>query len=81
MLQPLADGQQKLQVTGTSVRELVKNITVQYPELGTRLVGQGKLRANLSVAIDGEISTLGLIDEVAEDSEVHFVPAIAGGRL
>ena len=44
-----------------------------------RLVDGDRIKLEISVAIDGEISTLGMIDKVSETSEIHFLPAIAGG--
>ena len=44
-----------------------------------RLVDGDRIKLEISVAIDGEISTLGMIDKVSEISEIHFLPAIAGG--
>ena len=38
------------------------------------------MKPNISVAIDGEVSALGLLDKVGENSEVHFIPAIGGGE-
>ena len=36
---------------------------------------------SLAVSIDGEIATGGLLDPVNESSEVHFLPALAGGTI
>ncbi|MCY4188298.1 MAG: MoaD/ThiS family protein [Bryobacterales bacterium] len=80
MLQPLAGGQDALEVNGVTVREVVENLAVSYPGLRGRLLADGQLPGNISVAIDGEISTLGLLDQLEPDSEIHFVPAISGGR-
>ena len=33
----------------------------------------------IAVVIDGETSNLGMLDKVNENSEVHFIPAMAGG--
>lgn len=79
MLRPLANGQGALLVPGATVREILESLAEQYPELSGRLIEGGQIRASISVAIDGEVSTLGLLDRVGENSEVHFVPAIAGG--
>jgi hypothetical protein len=43
------------------------------------LIEEGRLRPNISVAVDGEISPLGVLELVAPSSEVHFVTAIKGG--
>ena len=39
----------------------------------------GRLKPIFSVAVDGEVSQLGALEKVREDSEVHFLNAIAGG--
>ena len=80
MLRPLADGRETLDVGGSTVGELVRHLAAAYPELALRLLDGDRLRSNISVAIDGEVSTLGLLDSVGTDAEVHFVPAIAGGQ-
>ncbi len=79
MLRAAAANQEEVQVAGSTVREVVQRLTDAYPGLRGHLVDGGQLRSNISVAIDGEISTLGLLDDVDEDSEVHFVAAISGG--
>ena len=45
-----------------------------------RLVDGGRIKPNISVAIDGEVTTLGMLSKVGETSEVHFLPAIGGGN-
>ena len=50
-----------------------------HPGIKGRLVEGYKMKPNISVAIDGEVSALGLLDKVGESSEVHFIPAIGGG--
>ena len=79
MLRPLAGDASEIEVSGATVHEIIRNLTAAHPALGDRLLEEGQLRSNISVAIDGEISTLGLLDSVESDSEVHFIPAISGG--
>ena len=80
MLRPAAGDRESVEVEGSTVRDVIERLTEAYPKLRVRLLEDGQLRANISVAIDGEISTLGLLDTVEKDSEVHFVAAISGGR-
>ncbi len=80
ILRPLAGNRETIDASGSTVAEVVNNLTQSYPELSGRLLEDGQLRGNISVAIDGEVSTLGMLDDVEEDSEVHFIPAISGGR-
>ena len=79
MLQSLTDGVKQVTVEATSVRQIVDGLEKLYPGMKERLVEEGRIKPNLSVAIDGEVSRLGLLEKVGEDSEVHFVPAIGGG--
>jgi len=80
LLRPLAGGRESIDVGGTNVRQLVDALEAECPGIKDRLLDQGRLRKNVSVAIDGEISPLGLLEEVRTTSEVHFVLAISGGR-
>ena len=79
MLRPIAGNRETVAVSGSTVREVVENLTRRYPGLRPRLLDDGQLRSSISVAVDGEISSLGLLDSLEEDSEVHFIPALAGG--
>jgi molybdopterin converting factor small subunit len=79
LLRPLAGGLESVRVEGANVRQVIDNLEQQYPGIRERLVDQGRLRPNISVAVDGEVLPLGLIEEVGPQSEVHFVLAISGG--
>jgi molybdopterin converting factor small subunit len=78
-MQNLCDGEQKLVIEGTNLRQVIDNLDSQYTGFKDRLVNDGKLKPNISVAVDGEITPLGMIQKVATDSEIHFLPAISGG--
>lgn len=79
LLQGLTGGKGQVEVPGSTVREVIHNIEKAHPGVQDRLVDGGRLRANISVAVDGEITPLGLLQEVNQDSEIHFVAAIKGG--
>ena len=72
--------QAKVQVAGSTVRQIVENLEQAYPGLKGRLIENNRLRESISVVVDGEVTPIGLLEKVGEDSEVHFVPAIAGGN-
>ena len=80
-LQELTGGKQQIQVEGTSVRRLINNLEILHPGIKEFLVDDGEddLVAGLAVIIDGEVSLLGMLEKVQENSEVHFLPAIGGG--
>lgn len=73
--------QAKVQVAGSTVRQIVDNLEQAYPGLKDRLIENNRLRESISVVVDGEVTPIGLLEKVGEDSEVHFVPAIAGGNI
>ena len=78
-IRDLTGGQIEFDLPGNTVGELIDALSVQFPEVRGRLIESGTLRRNLSVAVDGEISPLGLLEKVKPTSEVHFVAAIRGG--
>lgn len=75
-LRSFADGQESVEVTGTTVREAVNNLD---PALRAELLDGTKLKPNLAVAVDGAVAPMGLLERVEPTSEIHFVAAIAGG--
>lgn len=78
-LQEMTGGLRELEVPGANVREIVDQLEGLYPGVREQLVDGNHLRLNITVAVDGEISPMGLLEEVGEASEVHFVAAIRGG--
>jgi molybdopterin synthase sulfur carrier subunit len=80
LMQKLSDGKSKVEIEGATVRQIVNNLEAQYPGFKERLVDDGRIKGNISVAVDGEITPLGMLEKVAENSEVHFLPAIGGGE-
>jgi molybdopterin converting factor small subunit len=78
-MQKLCNGEQKLIIEGTNLRQVINNLDLQYTGFKDRLVEDGKIKPNISVAVDGEITPLGMIQKVGTNSEIHFLPAISGG--
>jgi len=81
LMQKLTDGQDILDIKGATVREIIENLEQNYPGIKVRLVDKYKMKSNISVAVDGEVSPLGLLEKVSENSEVHFIPAVGGGCI
>ncbi len=78
-MQSLTGGKQTVEVEGSTVRQVVEALEQSYPGMRERLVESGRIKPNISVAVDGEVTTLGMLQKVGESSEVHFLPAIGGG--
>lgn len=79
LLLHLTRGDQEPAVTGTTVEELIDQLEIRYPGIKQRLVDGDRLRSGLNVFVDGSIRREGLKCEVSAQSDVHFIPAIAGG--
>ena len=79
LMQKLSDGKSSVHIEGATVRQIVNNLDTQYPGFKDRLVEDGRIKGNISVAVDGEITPLGMLEKVGENSEIHFLPAIGGG--
>jgi len=57
----------------------VAGFQAEHERAKARLCDEGRLRPNISVVVDGTVSTLRLRHQLSETSEVHFLPAIGGG--
>jgi sulfur-carrier protein len=79
LLRTLTGGRASLEVEGSTVRQVIDNLEQAWPGVRDRLLDEGKLRPNISVAVDGEVTPMGLIEAVGPASEVHFIAAIKGG--
>lgn len=78
-LRTITHQQEAVRVAGNSVREVIDQLDAQFPGIKARLCDGDNLRRGMVVAIDAEVSRLGLDQTVGEDNEVHFLPAIGGG--
>jgi molybdopterin synthase sulfur carrier subunit len=80
MLQSLSGGVKRVDIEAANVRQVVDKLEELFPGIKERLVEEGQIRPNISVAVDGEIARMGILEKISQNSEVHFVPAIGGGR-
>jgi len=78
-LRHLTGGKASVVVAGSSVREALESLEAKYPGIKERLCDGGKIRPNISVMVDGQVSHLKLREQLMEASEVHFVIAMSGG--
>jgi molybdopterin synthase sulfur carrier subunit len=78
-LQSLSGGVMQVTIEATSVRQIVDRLEALYPGMKAALVDDDDFHPHVAVAVDGEVSVLGLVERVGEDSEVHFIPALGGG--
>lgn len=79
LMRDLTGGRDRIELPGRTVGELIEELERRYPGARDRLCDETGLASHIMVAIDGEEEIAGLAARVAPDSEVHFIPSIAGG--
>ena len=78
LLRPLAGGASTVRAAGATLREVIDDLDRQHPGLRDRLIEGGAIRSEVALAIGSEeVSDLNAA--VSDDTEVHILPAIAGG--
>ena len=78
-MKELTAGAAEIRVGGSTVREAVAELEAAHPSVRGWLFEDNRLKPNIVVAVDGVVSPIGLLQEVGQDSEIHFVAAISGG--
>lgn len=78
-LRSLTGGAEVIDADGKSVGEVLRTLDSRFPGVRDRLTQDDELQPGLTVAVDGSVSALGLLQRVGADSEIHFLPAVGGG--
>jgi molybdopterin synthase sulfur carrier subunit len=79
LLRDLTGGRESVTASGANVADVLADLERQYPDTRERLCRGEELRPGLAVIVDGQAASLGLLETVKPDSEIHFLPAISGG--
>jgi len=79
LLQDLTGGQNRVQVAGETVGQVIDQLDQAYPGIKARLLDGDQIRAGIAVVVDGEVSRLRLRHHLEDASELHFMPALSGG--
>ena len=79
LLQGHCQGQREVRVPGTTLRQVIDNLEAECPGIRDQIRDEQGIRANLNISVDGELTELGLVQPVNEDSEILILPALAGG--
>jgi molybdopterin synthase sulfur carrier subunit len=80
LMRKMTAGRDRVTVSGKNLREAIADLDRQFPGIAEQLLDNGDVKASIAVSIDGEVGTNGVLDSIRENSEIHFMPAIAGGR-
>lgn len=78
MLQYLTGGAATVAAPGSTLRAVMAEVERQHPTIRGRVVEEGAVRPEVFLVVGAE-EAFGLDMPIADDAEVHIVPAIAGG--
>lgn len=75
----LTDGLAEIEGTGATLQQLFRATGKRYPKLRERVVVDGGIAPGISIAIDGNVVSSGLLEPVPPTAEITIVPQISGG--
>lgn len=79
LMRDLTAGKAEVVVQGRTLEAVIDALERAHPGVKGRLLRGKTLDPAISAFVDGRVALLGLHEPVAEQSEVQFIPAIAGG--
>lgn len=79
LLRSLTKGRSTLQVSGSSLGEVIDSLEEECPGLRDRLLDGNELRPGLAVGIGNQAGRFPLDHPIGPADEVHFVNAVGGG--
>ena len=79
LMRDLTGGRGRVSVPGETVGEVVAALDASFPGIEARLCEGGRLKPGIAANVDGRAARMGLLAAVGEESEVQFLPAMAGG--
>ena len=79
MMRDLTAGQDRVRAPGATVAEVIDALERAHPGVKERLLARGQLASGVMVTVDGKRALRGLQEQVGGESEVRFLPVMAGG--
>jgi molybdopterin synthase sulfur carrier subunit len=79
LLRDMTGGEAAVTVPGETVGQVIDRLEERYPGMKGRLCRGGRLRPNIALVVDSEVSGSGLRHRLMETSEICFLPALSGG--
>ena len=80
-LRTLSDGESEIEAAGHNLRSVIADVAERHPDLAARLVQNGRIGRGLTLAINGDVVSTGLVTPVPPDAEIAIVPQISGGAV
>lgn len=79
-MRTLTSGAASITAEGHNLRAVIADIANQHPALAARLQNGDRLGKGLSLSINGDILSTGLITPVDDGAEIAILPQISGGE-
>ena len=81
ILRPVTTGQKIVEVTGSMLAEVIRNLDSQYPGIEGRLLENGVLRRFINIYInDEDVRFIGGLEAPTKSGDsITIIPAVAGG--
>ncbi len=80
-LRDLCGGVSVIRVGGGTLDAVLRGVDANCPGFYARVVEDGRVRPEITVAVDGEAGGFALHEELAPGAEVTVIPAIGGGSV
>ena len=80
LLRKLTSGEESITVPGATIREVIDNLESRYPGMKARLCEEDRIKPGIAVYVNGLLTRGSIRESVDADAEIHFLPAIGGGR-
>lgn len=78
-MQTLTNGESVLTAKGHNLRAIIADLAEQHPALAARLQDGDRLGKGLTLSINGNILSTGLITPVDDNAEIAILPQVSGG--
>ena len=73
-------GAATVELPGGRLGRLIDALLAAHPPLRDEIMLEGRVRPDISIAINSAMTENGLLEEVPDDAEIHLVPALGGGH-
>ena len=72
-------GAATVELSGGRLGRVIDALLAAHPALRDEIMLEGRVRPDISIAINSAMTENGLLETVPDDAEVHLVPALGGG--
>jgi len=79
-MRSFSGGRDRVEVEGHNVRQVIDRLDEACPGLKAQLIENGDIRPGLAIAVNDQITTSGLIEQVPENGTVLILTAMGGGE-